>query len=276
MSKIILPENHHSITVADDVAKMCEPLFKHYGINYFLYARVFDNGAVYSLISNGEYQKHHFKKEYLLFPPIPSHMIGKKFYYIVTENVSGPFQPVFYDLRNLFNIWYPIFMFERYHGYFEVCIFASTPDNHDIINLYVNNLDIFEKFKSYFKEKATKLIAESEKNIIHIPEHMRSTFGGIETAPNHLDANQELFLNLINTHDHPLKNNGKTITLTERELDSIKYLKYGYTIKEIAKLMHISPRTVENHLNNIKSKFGIQRKSEIIKAILERGFTLDD
>lgn len=58
--------------------------------------------------------------------------------------------------------------------------------------------------------------------------------------------------------------NSINIQLTNREMDCAKLLIKGYRIKEIASNIHLSPRTVETHLNNLKMKLDCRDKIELI------------
>ncbi|HET9781799.1 MAG TPA: LuxR C-terminal-related transcriptional regulator [Candidatus Dormibacteraeota bacterium] len=53
--------------------------------------------------------------------------------------------------------------------------------------------------------------------------------------------------------------------LTRRELEIARLASGGYTSREIAALLHISERTVENHIGNVYAKLGINSRRELIK-----------
>ena len=57
------------------------------------------------------------------------------------------------------------------------------------------------------------------------------------------------------------------IYLTPREYDCLKVLQEGKTIKEIARDMQLSPRTVEFYLKNLKVKFGCKSKTELLALV---------
>lgn len=55
------------------------------------------------------------------------------------------------------------------------------------------------------------------------------------------------------------------IHLTIRESECLFYFALGYTIKEVARVLKISSRTVERHLENMKIKTDTQHKADLIK-----------
>lgn len=59
--------------------------------------------------------------------------------------------------------------------------------------------------------------------------------------------------------------------LTKRELECARKLVSGNTIKEIAEKLHISSRTAEVHINNIKYKTGCNFKSQLTKKLINLG-----
>ncbi len=61
--------------------------------------------------------------------------------------------------------------------------------------------------------------------------------------------------------------------ITPRELDCIDQLLLGKTATEMAKILNISPRTAETHLEHIKNKLGCFKKSELITKLIKIGFT---
>jgi len=62
--------------------------------------------------------------------------------------------------------------------------------------------------------------------------------------------------------------------LTPKEREVIRYVVDGYSNKEIADKMNISPRTIETHRANVLSKFNLKNTTELIKKILEHKIEL--
>lgn len=59
--------------------------------------------------------------------------------------------------------------------------------------------------------------------------------------------------------------------LTSRETECLFLLVRGKSAKEIAQFLEISPRTVEEYIENIKSKLRVSSRSEIIAKAVEKG-----
>lgn len=57
--------------------------------------------------------------------------------------------------------------------------------------------------------------------------------------------------------------------LTERELEIIRELGEGLSFKEIGNKLFISPRTVENHKNNILEKLELKNTIELVKYAIK-------
>jgi DNA-binding NarL/FixJ family response regulator len=59
--------------------------------------------------------------------------------------------------------------------------------------------------------------------------------------------------------------------LTFREKEIVHYTAEGKTAKEIAAALMLSKRTVDNHLANIRNKFGIRNMVGVLKAAVSKG-----
>ncbi len=59
--------------------------------------------------------------------------------------------------------------------------------------------------------------------------------------------------------------------LTAREREVMKLLAEGKPNRDVAKALHISPRTVDSHRANIIKKLGISGNAELVQAALKHG-----
>ena len=61
-------------------------------------------------------------------------------------------------------------------------------------------------------------------------------------------------------------------SLTEREVEVLRFLCQGDTDKDIAKKLFISTRTVNGHLTHIYAKLGVHSRTEAMHLALEKGW----
>ena len=59
------------------------------------------------------------------------------------------------------------------------------------------------------------------------------------------------------------------VYLTHREHQCALQIMEGHTLKEIARTLELSPRTVEFYLKNIKNKLGCRTKYQMMRALLD-------
>lgn len=265
MDNIILSKKHYFLTINQDIETICEPL-KQFGIVYFNHARFFDDNSAYILTNGKDSIYNHVNKQYPIDKPAPKGTFGKKFHYFPFLDSTDINSKHVHAYRNEFNLENPIYFVEKYEGFTDVFVYSAMPDNLAILNFYLNNLEFLEKFKFYFKDKASKLIAKANKTRIILPKHMWTNYNDSKnlTINNNTKPSQKLTLK------HYLLRVGKQeVSITKREFDVIKSLASGCSVKEAATTMGISPRTIETYLNNARYKLNVKKKSEIIKILAD-------
>lgn len=60
-------------------------------------------------------------------------------------------------------------------------------------------------------------------------------------------------------------------TLTGRQLEVLRHLAYGQSVKEIAKLLHLSQKSVDSHKYRIMNKLGIHDRVELARFAIREG-----
>ncbi len=99
----------------------------------------------------------------------------------------------------------------------------------------------------------------------------------IDAAENKLWAYHPILSNIrleiTKTDQNKISNN---LYLTNREQECLYLFVKGYTMKMIARTLSISPRTVEQHLRNIRIRYKITSKNQLIKIWYEFLTNLSD
>jgi two-component system response regulator NreC len=69
----------------------------------------------------------------------------------------------------------------------------------------------------------------------------------------------------------PAKSEKRVEELTPREIEILRYLVRGYTNRQIAETLKLSPRTVEGHRANLSGKLGLRSRVELVNYAEENG-----
>jgi len=62
------------------------------------------------------------------------------------------------------------------------------------------------------------------------------------------------------------------IYFTKREVECLIHLLEGHTLVSAARVMGLSPRTVEFYVKNMRLKMGVNNKTELVKRIRKTDF----
>lgn len=257
---MIITDKHISMIIESDVKTIVKPLFDSSEIDYFYYAEFFKSGDCFSLCSNAKWHKFFFDEELYKFnvdfPANGYHLCAVKAP-IIAENAKN------FGINHFFDYT------KEYEDHYIMAGFGTSYGKESIIDFYLNNRDLLEKFIFYFQEQASTLIKISKKleNKIIMPEY----YGNNNFQLKSNDCKVFDFLKRLNSSERPTVNL-RSVLFSKRELECIKYILAGKNMREIAEQLFISPRTVETHIENMKNKFGCYKKSELIANLLENGF----
>jgi DNA-binding CsgD family transcriptional regulator len=102
--------------------------------------------------------------------------------------------------------------------------------------------------------------------------------GAATDAPSHLEEARRLAAGLgaapllaeIDRLDALLAERVETSLLTARETDVLRLVAEGMTDAEVARRLHISPRTVGQHLQSIYNKFGVSSRAAATRVAVEQ------
>ena len=191
----------------------------------------------------------------------------KEYVYILT---GAPTNLIHTQLFN-FDIWNGISLHYSTQEFDEAFHFGTTRNNLELINLYVNEKNLFNHLVFYIREHFAELKIQ-QAPLIEVGINNQ------QTPPTHMTQmdknsdgiNIENFLKGAPIKKYYLQN--YNFYLTKREIDCIYYLRKGFTVKHIAKALNISPRTVEYYINEVKIKVGAQYKNDILNLFQNNSF----
>lgn len=253
------------IDSVSEVDKICLPI-KNLGIIFFMYLKNFNDGSQinFSNNSNWIYDYYRFKLyKNNLFENNPCTYKTGFFIWPHINDFLNNLQFV-ESKQNNYLFGNGLTIIEPQLNCCEFFSFSGHMNDNWLINFYINNLNVLKKFTIYFKYLFNNNLKKAERKKITIPR----------TWNNLKFKKQEILYGMQNEiskskkiMDKELFKNANHHKLSNREKDVIQYLSCGRTSKEIGKLLRISHRTVEKHLENIKLKFNCNTKIEVINNI---------
>lgn len=250
-------------SIAPEISTFCDPFFRSFGLETFIYGRFFYNGKYIFLtnhidwVKNWIYNIHTFAgtslHEFLQNVPLE----GEPSYYLWS---SAPPQDKIMQEHNRLGLWHGFDIHYRLEDSVEGWSFSTSQDRQQINNFYFSNLKLFHRFCLYIREKAaTAFDIKDKEKLATFKENCDFSFQ--PTIPKTEEINA--FLSSLPIEGCSLPAGNGQIKLSKRELDCMFHFSQGKTSKEIGRLLNINPRTVETHFMNIKQKTGYYNKSAL-------------
>lgn len=152
-------------SVCEKITPLVEPLSQHFKLNMIGYRKFFSDGTCFNTSSNFEWTKFiHEKFSNTMLPNYENELSsalkeGKRYFLRIGEP-----DPQDVHLSTLYerDVWNTLSIYKKDIDSIDVFYFASTRENYKIINRYFNDLQLFEKFSHYFKDKIYDIISPEE------------------------------------------------------------------------------------------------------------------
>lgn len=158
-----------------------------------------------------------------------------------------------------------------------VCIISSSITDKNIHQL-------MEKLHSYNPKPAVVVISNSS-DLMYLNQSLKAGVNGyvtknisskklIETLEA-VHKGEQIFSKsvsklIVGKYADLAKKTGGSKKITKREKEILALIVDGYTSSQIAKLLYISPRTVETHRSNLMQKLDIKNTAGLVRFAMEQ------
>lgn len=244
--------------LAEDVKRICQPLFSSLGITYMDYAR-FSHKDKKALIICSDPTYVDFFLNHDDYKGGPNQVL-KPGYHLWNEYINENFLGV---ARNLFHHSHGLTILTPFKDYDEVVNFATHHDNAQINDFYLNHQALINKFICYFRDQASEILALAKKHQFDLSHKIPEKTLILPDDP-YIQIEKQLFSNnnCVVTLDN------KMVKLSKREAECLLYLNQGLSSKKMAQILDISPRTIEAHIDALKQKLGCRSRLEVIGKVV--------
>ena len=250
----------YQLAIQERFTEICEPLFK-LGINYFSYGAFFETGEYLQLSNQIEFVRNHYfniKNRGNMWVDLFL-KVQNRSHFLIPYNKKD--QDLTIDLAASLGCWNGFCIHKKESNYKTAYCFGIDTNDPLFSQFYFNNLSLLEHFCDYFDAKAKDMIDCSDKTRLGAFEQYVDFS---RTTPEVLfEQKIQQFLQETFLEKRLLKTRERDIRLSKRETQCLEFLTCGKSMKEIAYLLNLSPRTVEFYLQNLKKKSGLNR-SELI------------
>jgi DNA-binding CsgD family transcriptional regulator len=233
---------NHICLLSEKIKEFSDPVLKNIGVTYTHHTRVFNDGKSFLLTNNTRYLQYFLQKNFAL-PGLGIYTKpGLHLWSAITALQHYDSQVL--DMHKYFNIDHQMAVVYVDKQFVDIFALGSTPNNPEMINYYLNNMDSFDRFFSLYKETFAPDLLELGKRPFAIP-----------LRPKDFVRKKQMQNDFAN--------------ITVREFECLQHLSHGLTAKMIARELNISPRTVERHIDNIREKLQLKCKLDIINKYKE-------
>jgi len=246
----------------DEMLTLNKYLFENFGIAYFGYIKCFPDGTHICLTTDNKWAEFFYKNFFshgVFHKNFDSYVSGIMLWSFANDQTS------FNAFREHSGVDHGITLIEKTPYACEFFTFGGEPNKPQIINFYLNNLDVLWRHAYFFKDKGEALIKKARGDRFILPKL-------VVAKPTDKIITDDLYIKkkLVDApiHRYLITVEGTETYLTESEAKCCYHLTQGKAIKEVAKVIGLSPKTVEHHLAHVKQKLNCATKSELINKIL--------
>jgi DNA-binding CsgD family transcriptional regulator len=241
--------------------ELSAPLATYYDCTFLTYRRFYPNGKMIYFINNDKWLDYSFQHQ-IWASKNAVNRVKKAYkegsYYYIWPIIPNNHDQVYSKLYE-YNIWKGISIYKRYGECVEAFCFISIVDTDKVVDLYINNQNVLDRFCQYFKNRTKDIINKSSTHSLLCSPVNSFTDNSINT--HHVSQD---FIDATPIKNYFLRIKTKDISLSIQETKCLFFIAQGKSMKEIANINNISVRTVETHLNNIKKKTDCFSTSQLI------------
>lgn len=264
-----LIKQHPSLAHAEEMLQICKPLQK-LGISYFAHVRIERNGFFSGNGTRPDFLTHYLEQGYQNFD-LHLGLDDPEQRYILWDalKLHGKTKQL-YEAEAEFGFNHTITLVDHKPGTMELYHFSTKLGHYFMNAYYLQHLDLLEKFIAYFHGQL--LLNDTLNEAYKMGFKVSNQGGGFQNKQNLIltqDTEIADFLEEIGDTKVPIMDPKMQTKVSRRERQCAFYLLEGYTSKEIAEKLYLSPRTVEVYLERLRTRFGSKNKIQLARHIIE-------
>lgn len=248
------------INHSDRVKQIARPLLDHFGISYFYHYLLDNDGNFYMLMTNPEIEEYYLNEKLFLLDPHLKHPSNYRSGFLPAESLEN----------TLWNEALRAFS-EKFH--LKDCITLALKNDcsveffgfwgkknvsFDLKALYFNEQKLLRSFALHFKKEMGFILQTGNEPSIPYGTILGENFyAQVPSFP--LTQRIRSYLLDLGLEDLVIR----AESLSPREIQCLEFIANSKSVKEIAAILRLSPRTIESYIGNLKKKLSCWSKQEL-------------
>lgn len=241
-----------------EVNQLCASLQKQLNISYFNYVRLCKDSKRILLTNRPKYIDDFYKKNQQEDNTVTKIERLEYDQYFTWDMFDKT--PAFSEAKREYNIANGLTVIKPFPNYTELYYFGTTRENKTAPELYRSNLDLFDHFILYFRDKGRKLIDHaSTMPLVSDTEHA--------IKENNTKAKNDKIITDFERFRYVFHDDKGDHLFSKNETAFLIYYSLQYSKREIALVVNVCENTVEYYLEKFQNLFGCFTRHEILQKI---------
>lgn len=236
------------------ISNQLDPISSYLGASQFYYFKIKKDNS-FTLLSSSPFWCEHYCSEKLhLVDPYFCHYTNYEKGIIILkdeESNCSSLRKIIDPVKKQLN--FILMMVSKNSDSVEVNGFHFN--NPSDLSLVITELSLLSYFAEEFKKSNSPLYSKLEDYQFKLPDLIGANF--------YKDPKKRT--ELLSKRKKALKALGIELTLSQREIDVLRLFLMGYSARKIALEIYLSKRTIEHHIERIKSKLNCLTKAELMQ-----------
>lgn len=248
--------NKYIVRHSNHIRKTTQPLRDRFGINYFFYSLIDNEGKYVALCDCPDWAEYYVSEQIFLYDPYLRHPSVYQSGILIDDH-----EIILKSTTKMLKTDKTVILVQKGDSWVEIFGFCGNTKTSSIESLSLNHPQILKSFGAHFKRELSPILnnMEDEANSL------------IYLKGDDFFCKQPICTQVSSTaliafyKDLGMKCDfEKAKKLSTRERQCLKILIEDKSAKEIASLLGLSSRTIEYYLENIKDKLSCWSKQEVI------------
>ena len=256
---------NYIIKHSSQIRKTTQPLRDHFGISYFTYHRIDNNGKYTVLVDRPDWAEHYVSEQIFLNDPYLRHpSVYRSGISSIQNHGSEEYkEQVLKAGKKILHMDLTAILIQKKESCVEFFGFAGNRKTSSLENLYLNRSQLLTSFAFHFKRELGFIMTQMEEEAGSLRDLKGEDF--ICSQPLCPDVASSNLLAYYRDLGRKGRKTKKAEKLSLRERQCLKLLIESKTAKETANVLGLSRRTVEFYFENIKNKFSCWSKQEVLQ-----------